>query len=186
MDLFKTQLLQIVKERDELRTELARAKTVIIELENQNIELDRMLTSAHAHLYANGSARSSDPIPKVSWIGTWKRSDPLMYPALVPVETAWCNGYLQHALNMMPTLLERSDFGHLHRINARLLYSALIQSSGKELPCCTSIRGRGSADSGGTTPARARRQGPISQGYMLPVSLRVRERQMVFHPGFAS
>lgn len=131
MDDIKGQVVQIIKERDELRTELAHAKTTIVELENQNIELDRLLSNAHTELYANDSTRSSDPVPKASWIGTWKRSSPVDYPALVPVEMAWSNGNLQHALNLMPTMLERTDFGHHHRINARLLYSALIQSSGR-------------------------------------------------------
>lgn len=130
MEEFKTQLVQIIKERDELRTELAHAKTAIIELENQNIELDRLLANAHSQLYENDSTRSSDPIPKAQWIGTWLRLSPAMYPALAPIETIWRNGNLQHALKLMPTMLERNDFGHSHRINARLLYSALIQSSG--------------------------------------------------------
>lgn len=131
MEEFKAQLVQIIKERDEIRTELSHAKTAIVELENQNIELDRLLANAHTRLYANDSTRWSNPVPKASWIGTWKRSSPLLYPALVPVEMEWCNGNLQHALNLMPTMLERADFGHRHRTNARLLYSALIQSSGK-------------------------------------------------------
>lgn len=131
MEDFKAQIVRIIKERDDLRLELAHAKTTIVELESQNIELDRLLSNAHTQLYANDSSRSSDPVPKASWIGTWKRSSPLEYPALVPVEMVWSNGNLQHALNQMPAMLERSDFGHRHRINARLLYSALIQSSGR-------------------------------------------------------
>ncbi|KAK4693185.1 hypothetical protein P7C71_g4163, partial [Lecanoromycetidae sp. Uapishka_2] len=133
MEDLKAHVIQIIKERDELRTELAHAKIAIVELENQNIELDRLLGNAHTQLYANESSRSSHPVPKASWIGTWKRLDSQSFPALVPVEMAWCNGSLQHALNLMPTMLERTDFGHRHRINARLLYSALIQSSGGNL-----------------------------------------------------
>ena len=125
----KESLVEIARERDELRVVLSHAKTAIIELENQNIELDRLLSNAHFQLHESNPKRFATLAPK-AWIGTWQ-SDPEQYPALVPIENVWRNGHLQQALNLMPAMLERKDFGVRHRINARLLFSALIQSSGE-------------------------------------------------------
>jgi tetratricopeptide (TPR) repeat protein len=124
----KAMLLKIVRERDELRIELAHAKTAIIELENQNVEYDRLLSNANNQLYESDPKRFAILAPQ-EWIGTWQ-CDPEHYPALVPIEKVWRNGHLQQALNMMPAMLERKDFGVRHRINARILFSALIQCSG--------------------------------------------------------
>ncbi|MCJ1277549.1 hypothetical protein MMC21_005362 [Puttea exsequens] len=136
----KAQLLQIIKERDDLRVmcsylkdELAHAKIAIVELDNQSIELERLLKIAHSQLFANDSSRYSISMSEAQWIGTWKRSPSFMYPALAVVEDIWYVGSAQQALNQMPALLDRSDFGHRHRINARLLYSAIIQSTGGNL-----------------------------------------------------
>ena len=130
----KSDLCKIIRERDELRNErdeirkeLLYAKTAVVELENQNLELDRMLKIAQTQLSEHVPKRSSIPAPKVS-IGTWL-SSPDEYPGLWPVENMWRNGHLQQALSQMPTLIEREDFGVCHQINARLLLSSMIQSS---------------------------------------------------------
>lgn len=125
----KAALQQIINERDYLRKELALAKQSILELEFQNIELYRMLTNAHKQLYLHDPTRISTVSSPKSWIGTWQTS-PEEFPALTGVENTWRNGHLQRALSQMPQMLERKDFGHRHRVNARLLYSALIQTSG--------------------------------------------------------
>ncbi|MCJ1454798.1 hypothetical protein MMC28_005151 [Mycoblastus sanguinarius] len=121
-------LLKLISERDQLRMELAYARSTIVELETQNVEFTRLLSNAHAALQACDAKPFVFPSPK-RWIGTW-HSSPSEYPELAPIEDAWENGRLQHALSQMPAQLERTDLGHRHRINARLLYSALIQSSG--------------------------------------------------------
>ena len=135
----KSDLCKIIKERDELRNErdeirkeLLYAKTAIVELENQNLELDRMLKIAQSQLSEHVPKRSSTPAPKV-FIGTWL-SSPDEYPGLWPVENMWRNGHLQEALGQMPTLIEREDFGVRHQINARLLLSSMIQSSSHDYP----------------------------------------------------
>ena len=130
----KSELCKIIRERNELRrergdvrTELLYAKIAVVELEKQNLELDRMLKIAQSQLAEHVPKRSWIPAPKVS-IGTWI-SSPDEYPGLWPVESMWRNGHLQRALRQMPTLIEREDFGIRHQVNARLLLSAMIQSS---------------------------------------------------------
>jgi len=119
----------IVTERDALRNELAIAKQTITELELQNTEFDRLLTKAHRHFYTPSAEKGSVFPPSRRWIGTWL-SSPLAHPTLLPVEEAWQNGHLQQALNMMPAMLACEDLGPHHHVNCRILYSALIQSSG--------------------------------------------------------
>lgn len=129
----KAALHQLINERDHFRKELAIALQAIDELQFQIIEFDRLLANAHRQLYIHDPRRASRSALPKNWIGVWQ-SSPQEFPALVCVEDAWRNGHLQSALNQMPTMLERSDFGHQHRVNARLLYSAMISSSGANFP----------------------------------------------------
>lgn len=124
-------LKSIVSERDALRHELSVAKQTITELELQNTEFDRLLTIAHKQFYTLDPPRGPVSPLRKSWIGTWLTS-PLDHPSLSPVEEAWRSGRLQQALTMMPALLAREDLGEYHHVNCRLLYSALIQSSGSD------------------------------------------------------
>lgn len=124
-------LKSIVSERDALRNELSIARQTITELELQNTEFDRLLTKAHKQFYTLDPHKKPVCPPRKSWIGTWL-SSPLDYPSLTPVEEVWRNGHLQQALTMMPALLAREDLGEYHHVNCRLLYSALIQSSGSD------------------------------------------------------
>ena len=135
----KSELCKIIRERNELRnergdirTELHYAKIAVVELEKQNLESDRMLKIAQSQLSEHVPKCSWTPAPKVS-IGTWL-SSPDEYPGLWPVENMWRNGHLQRALSQMPTLIEREDFGVRHQVNARLLLSAMIQSSSHDYP----------------------------------------------------
>ncbi|KAK0512163.1 hypothetical protein JMJ35_005291 [Cladonia borealis] len=118
---------ELRKERDEIRIELLHAKAAVVELEKQNLELDRMLKIAHSQLSEHVRKCSSTPAPK-NPIGSWL-SSPDDYPGLCSAEDMWRNGHLQQALSQMPALIERKDFGVRHQINARLLLSAMIQSS---------------------------------------------------------
>ncbi|KAL9126656.1 MAG: hypothetical protein Q9217_004332 [Psora testacea] len=126
------ELLQgIIKERDQLRLELRVAKVAIVEMENQNIELDRLLSNAHALVMA-ADPRSVFATTKTSWIGMWE-SSPTEYPSLAPVEELFRAGQKQRALNSMPSLLKRTDLDDRHRVNGRLLYAAMLQSTGSNL-----------------------------------------------------
>ena len=127
----KENLIQIIKERDQLRVDLMHAKSAIIELEEQTLEYDRLLSNALSQLQACKSKPTPTVAPKPSWIGTWQCS--LDAPQLAPIETAWANGWLQKALSQMPAMLDRNDLGPHHVINSRLLYSALLQSTGGNL-----------------------------------------------------
>lgn len=134
----RSTLLRTIREKDlvqsdlaQARAELKLAKACIIELENQNIEFDRLLTNVHAAIQVIDKKPLVAP-SKTTWIGNWL-SSPMEYPAFVQIEDLWQKGYLQQALSRMPSLLQRNDFGNCHRANARLLYSALIQNSGSNI-----------------------------------------------------
>ena len=127
----KASLLQIINERDQLRVELMHAKSAIIELENQNLEYDRLLSNAVSQFQACKPKPIVTFKPKTSWIGTWECSPD--YPQLAPIEKAWANGFLQKALAQMPAIIEREDLGPHHLVNSRLLYSALLQSTSANL-----------------------------------------------------
>ena len=122
----KANLLHIINERNQLRVELMHAKSAIIELENQNLEYDRLLSSALSQQEACQQNSSPAVVPKTRWIGTWQCSSD--YPQLAPIEDAWERGWLQKALTQMPAILDRHDLGPHHAINSRLLYSALLQT----------------------------------------------------------
>ena len=121
-------LLQIINERNHYRNESAIKTQTIHELVFQIVERDRLLANAHRKLYVYDPRRQSRSPPQ-DWIGVWL-TDPQQFPALLPVEDTWRNGRLQAALNQMPEMLARDDLGLNHRVNARLLYTAMIWSSG--------------------------------------------------------
>ena len=124
----RASLLQIIHERDQLRVEqIMHAKSAIIELENQNQEYGRLLSSANLQLHACKPKSTVAITPNTSWIGTWQCSSD--YPQLAPIKKAWGNGWLQKALAQMPAMLDREDLGPHHLVNSRLLYSALLQST---------------------------------------------------------
>lgn len=127
----KANLLQIINERDQLRVELMHAKSTIVELENQNMEYDRLLSNTLLQLKACKSKRTVTSAPKISWLGTWQYSSD--YPQLTPIENAWANGWLQKAFTQMPAMLDRENLGPCHVVNSRLLYSALLQSAGANM-----------------------------------------------------
>ena len=128
----KAALQQIIIERDFFRKEALIANQVIGELGSEIIKFDKLLADALRQLHCYGpEAPSKRPLPK-NWIGTWQ-SSPHEYPSLVSAEQTWRNGNLQAALNQMPGTLDRKDFDLKHRVNVRLLYAAMISSSGANL-----------------------------------------------------
>lgn len=125
------QLVAIISERDRYKKDLAIARMTIAELESQNAEYDRILSNAHA-----AQASDDEPVlaaPPVYLVGHWVAS-PTEYPLLSSIEEIWRKGNLQQALCRMPALLNREDLDHRHRVNVRLLYSALLQQSHENLP----------------------------------------------------
>ena len=127
----KASLQQIISERDQLRVELMHAKSAIIELENQNLEYDRLLSETLSELQVRKPKLTVTVAPTASWIGTWQCSSE--YPLLAPIEKAWANGWLQKALSQIPAMMDREDLGPHHVIQSRLLYSAILQSTGTNL-----------------------------------------------------
>ena len=127
----RTILLQIINERDQLKVELKHAKSAIIELENQNMEYDRLLSIALSQLQTCKSTRAESISPCTSWLGNWQCSSD--YPELAPIENAWAKGSIQTALSQMPAILAREDLGPHYHVNSRLLFSALLQSTDANL-----------------------------------------------------
>lgn len=159
MDLSSEQIEQqvvaIIKERDDLRIDNQLSKMAIVELENQIMELDRLLTNSQGLVrgmqqytgtfLSNASTESVNSTVRnskartgfivagnKSFIGPWECS-PLEYPLLAPIEDLFRNGQRQKALNQMPQLLMRRDLDSRSRVNTKLLFAALIQSSGQNL-----------------------------------------------------
>ena len=127
----RTLLHGIIEERDRLRVEWQLSRAAIVELENQNIELSRLLSITH------DSFRAADPkpayaAPNASFIGLWECL-PAEYPSLVPMEDLFRTGQKQRALNAASSLLGRRDLDDRHRANGRLLYAAILQSTGSNL-----------------------------------------------------
>ena len=124
----KANLLQLTSQLYQLKAELKHAKSTIVELENQNLEYERMLSGALSQLQIYKPKSTAVIAPKRSWIGTWECSSD--DPQLAPIENAWANGWLQKALSQMPAVLARQDLGPHHAIKSRLLYSSLLQCTG--------------------------------------------------------
>ena len=127
----RTKLLGILKERQQLREQLELANVAICELENQNILLDRLLTKACTIERIKRTKPTTKSLLK-TYIGPWECSSS-EYPALLAVENLFRNGKRQKALNSMPRLLARKDLDDRTRVNAKLLYAALIQSTGRNI-----------------------------------------------------
>ena len=123
----KASLQHIINEREQLKVELMHAKSAIIELENQNVEYDRLLSHALSQLQACKPKQTVALTPKVRWIGTWQCSSD--DPQFAKIENDWANGLVQKALSQMPAMLDREDLGPHQSINCRLLYSALLQGA---------------------------------------------------------
>ena len=149
------QVVAIIKERDDLRIDNQLSKMAIVELENQIMELDRLLTNSQGLVRGmqqytgtflsnastesvNSTVRSSKArsdfivAGNKSFIGPWECS-PLEYPLLAPIEDLFRNGQRQKALNRISQLLMRRDLDSRSRVNTKLLFAALIQSSGQNL-----------------------------------------------------
>ena len=127
----REKLLGIIKERDQLREHLELANVALCELENQNIILDKRLTNVY-EIQRNSRTKRTLRVLERSFIGPWECS-PSDFPALLPVEELFRNGKRQQALNCMPALLMDNSLNDRTRVNAKLLYTALIQSTGRDI-----------------------------------------------------
>jgi tetratricopeptide (TPR) repeat protein len=126
----RTILARLASDRDQLQTALTYAHSTISELEAQNRELDLLLSKAQAHLQASPQGRSSKIPWQTSWIcGTWL-SSPKATPFLTPVESAWQHGQVQEALKLLSLILLQQDITNSQRVEAGLLFSAMMRSSG--------------------------------------------------------
>ncbi len=127
-DTTRAALLNIIRERDQLRSEVALARAAIIEFENQTIQLDRLLYEAHATIQKGSNAKQLVRGRPSEFIGAWQSTTD--YPILRPIERLWKTGHLQQALTKMPSLIHRKDIDNRHKVAIRLLNTALLHSSG--------------------------------------------------------
>lgn len=126
----RTILVRLVADRDQLQTALTYAHSTISELEAQNRELDLLLSKAQAYVQGSSQDRSSEIPGKTSWIcGTWL-SSPIATPFLTPVESAWQNGQVQEALKLLSLIMLQQNITNSQRVEAGLLFSAMMRSSG--------------------------------------------------------
>lgn len=132
-----THLLQIVNDRDRLQTELQYAESTIYELDAQNRELHRLLKSVQDALQSSGDGASTQIHPRnldlshqANWIGGTWLSCAKTAPLLTAAEAAWQGGKSQQALALVASILNEEDLKPSHRINAGLLYSAILRGNG--------------------------------------------------------
>ncbi len=130
-------LLQIVNDRDRLQTELHYAESTIYELDAQNRELHRLLKSVQDALQSSDDRvptqihpRNLDLSHKANWIGGTWLSCAKTAPLLTAAEAAWQGGKSQQALALVAPILNEEDLKPSHRINAGLLYSAILRGNG--------------------------------------------------------
>lgn len=130
-------VLQIVNDRDRLQTELHYAESTIYELDAQNRELHRLLKSVQDALQSSDDRvptqihpRNLDLSHKANWIGGTWLSCAKTAPLLTAAEAAWQGGKSQQALALVAPILNEEDLKPSHRINAGLLYSAILRGNG--------------------------------------------------------
>ena len=130
-------LTQIINDRDRMKTELSYAESTIVELDAQNRELHRLLKSAQDALRSSDDKeptqihpRDLDLSHKAEWIGGVWLSCVNMTPQLAEAEAIWKGGKPQQALALLTSLLREERLKSAHRINAVLLYSAILRCNG--------------------------------------------------------
>ncbi len=130
-------LTRIISDRDRLQTELYYAESTILELDAQNRELHRLLRSVQDALRSSDDKaptqihpRNLDLSLKANWIGGTWLSCAKTTPLLTGAEAAWQGGKSQEALALLIPMLNEEGLKSSHRINAGLLYSAILRANG--------------------------------------------------------
>ncbi|MCJ1395874.1 hypothetical protein MMC18_008760 [Xylographa bjoerkii] len=132
---------QLVAERDTLRAKLKVANSVIEEEQRIINHQESLLGDAHSRLSqllfrANPEAAAPQPPSrdtspsKWDWINVTWLSVPANKALLGNTEEAYRRGARQEALNSISTLLARKDLQPVERVNAKLLLSEILRSSG--------------------------------------------------------
>lgn len=127
---FHATFAHLITDREQLRIALTYAESAISELETQNRELDVLLSKTQAALTIASELPGSKIASQTSWIGGTWLSCPTATPFLTPVESAWQQGQAQKALASLTLILSQQDITHSQRIDAELLFSAILRSSG--------------------------------------------------------
>ena len=129
-------LTQIINDRNSLQTQLSYTKSTIRELHAENQELHRLLKSAQDALRSCDDKKPTQIHPRnldlshnSNWIGgTWLACAKEM-PMLAGVEEAWQGGRPQQALVLLTATIRAEGLKASHRVNAGLLYSAILRSN---------------------------------------------------------
>lgn len=122
------EILSIADERDELKRQVQSHKKTITNLQRDQTEIVKKVNQFLAVLEYNNPR----PQPKTTFIGPWECC-PDEYPDLIQPEQYFRDGQQKKALNWLQVFLTRKDVGTRARINAKLLYAALLQSIGTNL-----------------------------------------------------
>lgn len=121
----------LVTERDNLREQAKYAQSTILQLEAQNMRLDRLLTQAQACLQTViGVLPEAKSSPNTSWVrGIWLSST-ANSTLLDPVEKAWQKGDTQQALILLHLILNRENLTNSQRVETILLQATIMCYSG--------------------------------------------------------
>lgn len=124
---------RLVKQRDGYKHQLTFAQRTIIELQNQITYAIQLASSVQVTpLSPVEGQRQVGRLPKPktcsTWIQSWLAPSELI---LIPAEDAWQAGSVQRALAKVELVMRRKDLTLSEEINAKLLFCALLRSSGK-------------------------------------------------------
>lgn len=121
----------LVTERDNLREEAKYAQSTILQLEAQNMRLDRLLTRAQSSLQTAlelvPAAKSS---PETFWVRSIWLSSTANPTLLNPVEKAWQRGDTQQALILLHHILNHENLTNSQRVETVLLQATILCYSG--------------------------------------------------------
>ena len=117
-------------ERVQLQEELKYTRSACTELHSQNEYLQRLLREAQEALPPREGPNHFQTSPGTTWVGgTWLSPSPSI-PSLVPIQKAWLSGKTQSALALLTETIVLKDFVPNERIEAGLLLSTIMRSSG--------------------------------------------------------
>ncbi len=129
-------LTNIISDRDSLQTQLNYTKSTVRELHAENQELHRLLKAAQDALRSCDDKKPTQIHPRnldlshdANWIGGTWLACAKETPMLAGAEEAWQGGKPQQALALLTSIIHEEGLKPSHRVNAGLLYSAILRSN---------------------------------------------------------
>lgn len=126
----QTIVSNLIAERNQVQEELKYVRLACVELHSQNEQLQQLLCEAHDALPPTENPSHDQNLTSSTWVGGTWLTPSIKIPALVPVQDAWLGGKTQQALALLTEILVQKDLAPYERIEAGLLLSAIMRSSG--------------------------------------------------------